>query len=235
MKSNYLKDRENSVKRATGPDLLAQDICGEHKIVFNDKIFSSAFHYAAIGMALVAPDGRWLAVNRSLCKLVGYTEYELLSRTYQDITHSDDINENLSYVNKMLLGEIDTYQMEKRYFHKNGEIVNVMLSVSLVRDDNWRPLFFISQIQDITVRKQLESELVKLATEDSLTGASTRRRFFEFATREITRQVGSITPHDAGYKAPDILISYPPHYRSFFAITRSITFFSVSISTGLAI
>lgn len=116
-------------------------------------------------MALVAPDGKWLRVNRSVCLITGYTEAELLQRTFQDITHPDDLEADLAHVRQMLAGEIDTYQMEKRYFHKNGSIVWVLLSVSLVRDDDGKPRFFISQIQDITRRKESEAQLSEAAQE----------------------------------------------------------------------
>ena len=116
-------------------------------------------------MALVAPDGKWLRVNRSVCEITGYSEEELLQRSFQDITHPDDLDLDLANVHKMLAGEINDYQMEKRYYHKNGAIVWVLLSVSLVRDKKERPRFFISQIQDITTRKESERQLEAAAAE----------------------------------------------------------------------
>jgi PAS domain S-box-containing protein len=130
-----------------------------------DSLFQNAFEHAAIGMALVAPNGAWLRVNHSVCDLTGYTEAELLQLTFQDITHPDDLDLDLSYVRKMLAGEIDTYQMQKRYFHKTGALVWVLLSVSLVRDEDAQPRFFISQIQDITERKEHERQLSEAAAE----------------------------------------------------------------------
>ena len=82
--------------------------------------FSSVLEYAPIGMALVAPDGHWLRANNALSKLIGYTEEELLEMTFQDITHPDDLDKDLTYVNQMLTGRINFYKMEKRYFHKSG-------------------------------------------------------------------------------------------------------------------
>lgn len=130
-----------------------------------DSLFQHAFEHAAIGMALVAPNGAWLRANHSVCDLTGYTEAELLQLTFQDITHPDDLDLDLSYVDKMLAGEIDSYQMQKRYFHKTGAIVWVLLSVSLVRDEDAQPRFFISQIQDISERKENERQLSEAAAE----------------------------------------------------------------------
>ena len=136
----------------------------EHRQLPQDVLFQNAFHYAAIGMALVAPDGRWLRVNRSLCNMTGYTEAELLGMRFQDITHPEDLDLDLENVEKMLCGEVTTYQMEKRYIHKNGSLVWGLLSVSLVCDSAGAPLFFISQIQDITARKE---SLERLARADA--------------------------------------------------------------------
>jgi PAS domain S-box-containing protein len=133
--------------------------------VAGDSLFQNAFEHAAIGMALVGPDGKWLRVNHSVCEITGYSEEELLQRSFQDITHPDDLDLDLANVGKMLAGEIDSYQMEKRYLHKNGEIVWVLLSVSLVRDEQERPRFFISQLQDITGRKESERQLGEASAE----------------------------------------------------------------------
>lgn len=125
----------------------------------SEERFRSAFEYASIGMALVAPDGRWLQVNRSMCELVGYSEPELLATDFQSITHPEDLDTDLGHVREMLDRTILTYQMEKRYFHKLGHVVHALLSVSLVWDGNGVPLHFISQIQDITQRKRTEEQV----------------------------------------------------------------------------
>ncbi len=131
----------------------------EESLRASEERFSSAFESAAIGMALVGLDGRWLKVNRALCELVGYSEAGLRMRTFQDITHPDDLETDQENVRKLMAGEIASFQAEKRYFHMRGHLVRVLLSVSLVRDAGGRPLYFISQIQDITKRKRGEEEL----------------------------------------------------------------------------
>lgn len=143
-------------------DHLASVIVGfeySRKLQESEERMSSAFRYAAIGMAFVGLDGKWLKVNPAIPGMLGYTEAELLATTFQDITHPDDLDLDLSFVKKMLEGVIQTYQMEKRYFHKTGKVVWVLLSVSLVHDHHGKPLHFISQIQDITTRKSAEEAL----------------------------------------------------------------------------
>src|SRR5271154_7622099 len=102
----------------------------EEELRRSEKRFRSSMEHAAIGMALVAPDGRWLRVNRALCQIVGYCEAELLATNFQSITHPDDLEEDLNNVRKMAAGEIDAYEMEKRYIHKEGRPVWVQLNVS---------------------------------------------------------------------------------------------------------
>jgi PAS domain S-box-containing protein len=126
----------------------------------SEQRFRSAFEFAAIGIALVGLDGRWLRVNHALSGIVGYTAEELLATTFQSITHPDDLGADLEYVREMLAGSRPYFEMEKRYFHKDGHVVWVFLSVSMVYDDAGQPLYFVSQIQDISARKQAESQLI---------------------------------------------------------------------------
>jgi diguanylate cyclase (GGDEF)-like protein/PAS domain S-box-containing protein len=125
----------------------------------SDNRFQSAFEHAAIGMALVGIDGRWLQVNGALCGIVGYTENELLVSDFQSITFPEDLNADLAFVRQLIAGDIPHYQMVKRYIHRQGHLVWVLLSVSLVRDETGKPLYFISQIQDITQRQHAEEKL----------------------------------------------------------------------------
>jgi two-component system, cell cycle sensor histidine kinase and response regulator CckA len=125
----------------------------------SEQRFAGAFEYAPIGVALVSLDGRWLKVNRALCDLLGYTEAELLARNIQDLTHPDDMDISLENVRKTIAGEIRSFQIEKRYIHKDGNVITVLLSISLVHDAQGRPSYFVSQIQDITERKVADDEL----------------------------------------------------------------------------
>ena len=125
----------------------------------SDDLFHRAFEDAAIGMALVSVEGRFLKVNRAVCALVGYPEEELLHKTFQEITHPEDLDLDLAFLTQLALGEIPLYRMEKRYYDRAGRIIWVHLSVSAVRREDGTPRFYISQIEDITARKDLENEL----------------------------------------------------------------------------
>lgn len=120
--------------------------------------FRATFEQAAVGLAHVAPEGRWLRVNQKLCEIVGYSRDELLALTFQDITHPEDLNLDLIHVQQLLQGEADTYQVEKRYLRKSGEPVWINLTVSLVRDAAEQPDYFISVIENIEARRQTEDE-----------------------------------------------------------------------------
>jgi PAS domain S-box-containing protein len=124
--------------------------------------FQATFEQAAIGLAHVDLQGRWLRVNQKLCEIVGYTPEELLQRTFQDITYADDLATDLNYVEQILAGKITTYTLEKRYVCKDGSLVWINLTVSLVRDAAGAPQYFIAGVEDISDRKQIEVERIEL-------------------------------------------------------------------------
>jgi two-component system sporulation sensor kinase A len=125
----------------------------------SETLFKHAFQFAGIGMAIVGLDGQWLKVNAALCAIVGYSEEELIAHSFQEITYPDDLELDLQKAAQLVAGTIDSYQMEKRYIHKSGAIVWVLMNVSLVRNDREELSFFIAQIQNITERKQAEHQL----------------------------------------------------------------------------
>lgn len=114
-----------------------------------DSLLDLVFYHSPIGTALVSLEGKWIKVNRALSKITGYTEEELLSITFQDITYSDDLQADLNQVQDLIQGKNDSFEMEKRYIHKNGSIVWVLLSCAIAREGN-NSLFLIAQVQDIT-------------------------------------------------------------------------------------
>jgi diguanylate cyclase (GGDEF)-like protein/PAS domain S-box-containing protein len=150
-----------------------------------EEHFRNAFDYAAIGMALVSPQGAWLRVNRSLCELMGFTEEEMLASNFQALTHHDDLDNDLANLYRLIQGETPTCQVEKRYVHRSGNTVWALNNVSLVRQDDGTPVHFIFQIQDITERKRFESALQNLSLIDELTGLYNRRGFMAVTAQHL--------------------------------------------------
>ncbi len=156
----FERDAAGAPVRMTGThrDITARKKA-EQALSESEVRFRNSFDCAAIGMALVGLDGRWLKVNQALCEIVGYSEEELLATTFQAITPPDDLDADLNCMRQVLSGKMRYYHMEKRYLHKQGRVVWIFLSCSLVRDEGGNPLYFIAQIQDISARKQAELEL----------------------------------------------------------------------------
>lgn len=156
----------NTAGEIGGIIILAEDITAQREaqraVVESERKFRATFENAAVGISHVGLDGRWLKVNDRLCEITGYSREELLSGTFEDITHPDDVESDWSQARRLIAGDIQTYSMDKRYFHKNGGIVWITLTVSLVRDEIGRPQHFISVIQDITDRKHAEEAREKL-------------------------------------------------------------------------
>jgi PAS domain S-box-containing protein len=119
--------------------------------------FRATFEQAAVGMAHVGIDGRFLLMNDQLCRITGYSCTELAGLRFQDITHPDDLGIDLEQMQRLLGGEIDTYTMDKRYVRKDGSIVWISLTGSLVRDEQKEPDFFVAVIKDIQERKRWRS------------------------------------------------------------------------------
>jgi PAS domain S-box-containing protein len=131
----------------------------EEALKISEVRFRNAFDTTAIGMCLVSPLGEFLKVNPALCNLWGYSETELVEMSFQDITHPDDLASDLELLQQLLAGEITHYNLEKRYLTKEQALIWGYLSVSLVRNSQGEPLYFVSQIQDITDQKQAEIAL----------------------------------------------------------------------------
>ncbi len=125
----------------------------------NEERFRNTFEQAAVGITHTAPDGRFLMLNQRFCDIVGYTRNEMLTRTFQDITHPDDLEADLAQFQQVLENTLQTYSMEKRYVRKDGSFVWVDLTVSLVREATGDPKYFIGVIADITDRKRAEEKI----------------------------------------------------------------------------
>ena len=148
-----------------------------------DAMFKAVFDNAPTGVAVVGLDGTFLRVNRALCRITGYHERDLTQLTFQDITYPDDLDKDLQEATRLMHGEIASYEMEKRYYAKDGHLIWVHLSGSMVYADDGQPLYFIAHINDISARKRDEEMLRTAATRDALTGVLNRGRFEEELAR----------------------------------------------------
>jgi PAS domain S-box-containing protein len=137
----------------------------------SEERFRATFEHAAIGAAQVGVDGRWLRVNQRLAEIVGYEPEELLQATFQEITHPDDLERDLAHMRRLLADELRTYTVEKRYLRRDGSIVWVNLTVSLVRDASGEPIYFIAAVEDISERKKVQEERDLLLVKEQLARA----------------------------------------------------------------
>jgi len=125
----------------------------------SEERFRSTFEQAAVGMAHVAPDGKWLYVNEKICHILEYKREELLEKTFRDITYGEDILKGERAADKIMAGELDDYSAEKRYVKSDGSLLWVNVNISLVRKSTGQPKYFIYVIKDISDRKKAEEEL----------------------------------------------------------------------------
>jgi len=127
----------------------------------SESKFRTAFEYSALGIALVSLKGIWLKVNNSLCEMFGYSEQELTSMSFMEITHPDDISSNFDIIESILTDEHGVRRMEKRYICKDGSVIWALVDIAIIRDDKGKPLYFVTQVANITERKIMEEKLKK--------------------------------------------------------------------------
>lgn len=172
----------------------------------NSSRFISAFEYSPNGMALVGLDGQWLMVNEALSQMLGYSQEELLQLTFQEMTHEDDLDADITLLKQTIAGKINTYSIEKRYIHKEGHIVYGLLNVSLIRDTEQSPLYFISQINNITKRVLAQNELQESLNElESFLKATTRVAIIQADLNGIITKYNKGAENLLGYKAEEVI------------------------------
>lgn len=130
----------------------------------SEERFRATFEQAAIGIAHVSPEGRFLLVNSQICNMLGCSQEQLLEQTFQTFTHPDDLPNDLEQMRQLLSGEVSSYRMEKRYFRADRSLLWANLRVTLIRHSNGEPHYFISVVEDISLRKQHEQALRQAAT-----------------------------------------------------------------------
>lgn len=186
------RDADGKPLRAIGTHTdISQQKKTEMDLRLSEERFRQSFDYAAVGKALVSIEGRFIQVNDALCKLLGYSAKELLQKTFQEITYPDDLAVDLEYMQELIEGKRQYYRMEKRYLHKDGHAIWILLNGSRVAGPDGKVLYFIAQIQDISEQRALIEKLALQARNDSLTGLNNRRYFLERCEEELNRAVRS--------------------------------------------
>ena len=172
----------------------------------NASQFKNSFDYSPNGMALVSLEGKWVNVNRNLSKMIGYTKEELLELSFMELTYHEDLDKDLKLLSKLLAGEIETYNIEKRYIHKNGHLLWGLLTVSLQRDKDGEPLYFISQINDITTIKEAQANVNKSYRElQNLMDATTQVSIIESDLNGVIKKFNKGAENFFDYKAEEMI------------------------------
>ncbi|MFY0567365.1 PAS domain S-box protein [Archangium lansingense] len=156
----------------------------EEEVQRSEARFRATFNQAAVGLAQVALDGRWLLLNQRFCDILGYSAKELLGQRFVDFTHPEDRARDAANVRRLMAGELSSLSCEKRYLRKGGSVVWADLSASLVRDDEGRPLYVLAAIEDINRRKALEEERALLLAE-AQEALRLREEFLSVASHEL--------------------------------------------------
>ena len=172
--------------------VLMEDITEREKMLtalrMSEERFRGAFQHATIGMALAGLDGRWTKVNHALCQILGYTEQQLLSKVFLDVTHPDDVQISNTRARQLLSGELSYYHLEKRYIHSDGHIVWTFASGTLVRDAQGVPLHYVGMVEDITERRKAEAAL-QLSQEKLRELVAHQERIKENERARIAREI----------------------------------------------
>lgn len=190
---------------------ISKRVLAENKLRISEATFRGGFENSAIGMALLTPTGKWMNVNKRLCEIVGYSAEEMKSISFQDITHPEDLGTDVKILKELISGEREFYHADKRYFHKNGQIVYVNIAASMIRNDAGEPLYFVSQISDITKEKIAEQKLRKtLAEMEGLFEASTQVSIIVMDTNGVITTFNKGAENMLGYCREEVINQMNP-------------------------
>ncbi|MFN2500534.1 MAG: putative bifunctional diguanylate cyclase/phosphodiesterase [Pyrinomonadaceae bacterium] len=196
----YLQNVEAAAAQAELAQTHVQELnkhIAEQKRISNalkesEEHFRTAFDHA-VGMALVSTDNRWLEVNESLSSLLGYKQEELQSLSFRAIVHPEDLGPTLVKTQELIDGVIRSFQLESRYIHKEGQLIWVLSSASLVRTDEGIPKHLVFQVQNISGRKEAEEQIRHAAFHDALTGLPNRTLLSDRMSIAIERAKRSVS------------------------------------------
>lgn len=167
----------------------------ENKLHEQQHLFETIFDDTHNGIALLNLDGRFLRANKSLCEMLGYSEADTLAMNFYYIIHPNDLNNLQVYIQQLLNDQIKVHQSEQQCFKKNGDLLWIMSTLSLIRDNEGKPIYFIIQVQDITLQKKAEERLKHMAYHDPLTGLANRNKLEQF----INHMLASARRHQQSF------------------------------------
>ena len=185
--SKTIKDINGNVIKMTGANWDVTELKRTQlKLERNEESFIKSFENSILGMAMVTIDGKFIKVNKSLIQSFGYTPKEITELTFQELTHPEDLDKDLDLLQQLLDDSLESYQMEKRYFHKNGGIIHVILTATIVKDLEGNPAYVIRQIQDITTKKKAELTIQETAERLKVATSVANIGIWEYHTRDNT-------------------------------------------------
>jgi PAS domain S-box-containing protein len=177
----------------------------EEELYQSEAQFKQAFEHSLVGMALISPEGKWERVNRSLCQMLGYTEQEMKSLSIQDLTHPDDLKESQTILEDLALGKIEEVKYEKRYLHKNGNPIWVVIAATMLYDSAGEAINYVSQIEDITKRKEIENDLVLSEKKYRTIFENVQDVFYQTNQEGIVTEISPSIAQHSGYLRTEII------------------------------
>lgn len=184
----------------------------EEELYQSEAQFQQAFEHSLIGMAIISPQGRWERVNSSLCSILGYEASELTNMTIQDITHPDDLQDSMSILKDLASGKISEYKYEKRYVHKDGHMIWVVIAATMLNDSAGEPLHYVSQIEDITNRKHIENDLVLSEKKYRTIFENVQDVFYQTDPQGIITEISPSIEQYSGYPRLEIVGQSVVHF-----------------------
>jgi PAS domain S-box-containing protein len=177
----------------------------EENLYQSDEQFRQAFEHSLIGMALISPSGKWERANDSLCEILGYSESELQEMHMQDITHPEDLQISKAFLQELTAGGKENVKVEKRYIHKNGSVIWVMLAATMLKDKNGAPLHYVSHIENITKRKEIEHDLILSEKKYRTIFENVQDVFYQTNHLGIITDISPSIKIYAGYSREDVI------------------------------